>query len=154
MNAEFINPFITALLNVIETMAQIKLLPGKPSKKNGDAAAGDVSGLIGMVGDDIQGSLSITFEERLIAKIMENMLGEKPDGIDSDVKDLVGELTNMICGGAKIALGELGFDFGMATPIVVSGKNHIINHKVDGKKMVMPFSSEAGSLYLEMCFNK
>ena len=154
MNAEFINPFITALINVIETMAQLKLVPGKPSKKNGDTAVGDVSGMIGMVGDQIQGSLSITFEERLVAQIMENMLGEKPDGIDSDVKDMVGELTNMICGGAKNELAEKGYDFGMATPIVVSGKNHIIEHQVNGKKMVLPFSSEAGNLYLEMCFNK
>lgn len=154
VNAEFINPFITALINVLETMAQLTLKPGQVSKKNGNAASGDVTGLIGMVGEKVHGSLSITFEASLIEQIMQNMLGEKPDGIDSDVKDMVGELTNMICGGAKSVLSEKGFDFGMATPIVVSGKNHMIDHQVDGNKMVMPFSSEAGNLYLEMCFNK
>jgi len=61
MNAAFINPFIAALLNVLQTMAQIKLVPGKPKKKSDDQAGGDISGLIGMVG----------------------------------------EITNMICGGAK-----------------------------------------------------
>ena len=40
------------------------------------------------------------------------------------------------------------------TPVVVSGKNHTINHQVNGKKMVMPFSHSTGNLYLEMCFNK
>jgi len=48
----------------------------------------------------------------------------------------------------------LGDTTGMATPVVVSGKNHTIKHQVDGKKMVMPFSHESGNLYLEMCFNK
>ncbi|WP_339720817.1 chemotaxis protein CheX [uncultured Paraglaciecola sp.] len=154
MNAEFINPFIAALLNVMNTMAQIQLVPGKPKKKSDNQARGEVSGLIGMVGDNIQGSMSISFDEGLVLEIMQKMLGEKPDSIDSDVQDMVGEITNMICGGAKNELGQKGYDFGMATPVVVSGINHTIKHQVDGKKMVMPFSHESGKLYLEMCFNK
>ncbi|MFT2092300.1 chemotaxis protein CheX [Paraglaciecola sp. 2405UD69-4] len=154
MNAEFINPFVTALLNVLKTMAQIELVPGKPKKKTDERAFGDVSGLIGMVGNNIQGSLSISFQEALVFEIMEKMLGEKPNTIDSDVKDMVGEITNMICGGAKNELDEKGYDFGMATPMVVSGKNHSVDHQVDGKKMIMPFSHSSGKLYLEMCFNK
>ncbi|GAC20012.1 chemotaxis protein CheX [Paraglaciecola arctica] len=154
MNAEFINPFIAALLNVLKTMAQTELIPGKPKKKSDKHARGDISGLIGMVGDNIQGSMSISFEEGLVLEIMNKMLGEKPESIDSDVQDMVGEITNMICGGAKNELDQKGYDFGMATPIVISGKNHTINHQVDGKKMVMPFSHESGNLYLEMCFNK
>ena len=154
MNAEFINPFIAALLNVLDTMAQIKLLPGKPKKKSDNQARGQVSGLIGMVGDNIQGSMSISLDKGLVLEIMYKMLGEKPDKIDSEVQDMVGEITNMICGGAKNDLGQKGYDFGMATPIVVCGKNHTINHQVDGKKLVMPFSHASGNLYLEMCFNK
>ena len=34
MNAEFVNPFIGGLLNVLETMAQTTLTPGKPKKKS------------------------------------------------------------------------------------------------------------------------
>jgi chemotaxis protein CheX len=154
MNAEFINPFIAALINVMQTMAQTELTPGKPRKKTDDRAIGDVSGLIGMVGKEIQGSLSITFEENLVREIMHKMLGEKPDGIDSDVRDMVGEITNMICGGAKNQLADKGYDFDMATPVVVGGKSHTLTHQVNGKKMVMPFNHEAGNLYLELCFNK
>jgi|TARA_R110000868_G_scaffold186445_3_gene428891 chemotaxis protein CheX len=154
MNADFINPFIAALLDVMQTMAQTQLVPGKPQKKSDNQARGEISGLIGMVGDNIQGSMSISFEEGLVLEIMQKMLGEKPESIDSDVQDMVGEITNMICGGAKNELGQKGYDFGMATPMVVSGKNHTIKHQVDGKKMVMPFSHDSGKLYLEMCFNK
>lgn len=154
MNAAFINPFISALLNVMSTMAQTELTPGKPKKKDDDKACGDISGLIGMVGENIQGSLSISIEENLALTIMENMLGEKPSAINADVKDMVGELTNMVCGGAKNELSQKGFEFGMATPIVVSGKNHTVIHQVDGKKMIMPFNHASGNLYLEMCFNK
>lgn len=154
MNVEFINPFIAALVNVLKTMAQTELKPGKPKKKTDEIASGDVSGLIGMVGDKVKGSLSITFDESLALEIMNRMLGERPDSIDSEVTDMVGEITNMICGGAKSELADKGYDFGMATPIVVAGKDHTINHQVDGPKMIMPFSSDIGNAYLEICFDK
>ena len=154
MNVEFINPFIGALLNVLKTMAQTELQPGKPKKKTDEVARGDVSGLIGMVGPQVKGSLSITFDEQLALDIMQKMLGERPAAIDAEVTDMVGEITNMICGGAKNDLGERGYDFGMATPIVVTGKGHTINHQVDGPKMIMPFTSDNGSCYLEICFDK
>lgn len=154
MNVEFINPFLAALLNVLKTMAQTELKPGKPKKKSDEVARGDVSGLIGMVGPQVKGSLSITFDENLALTIMERMLGERPESIDAEVTDMVGEITNMICGGAKNELSEKGYEFGMATPIVVSGKGHTINHQVDGPKMIMPFKSDAGEAFLEICFDK
>ena len=141
MNAEFVNPFISGLLNVLETMAQTKLTPGKPKRKQGDVAKGDVSGLIGMVGPSVRGSMSITFEER-------------PEKLDAEVGDMVGEVTNMICGAAKRDLADRGFEFGMATPIVVSGKQHTISHQVSGAKIILPFMCDEGLAHLEICFDK
>lgn len=154
MNVEFINPFIAALVNVLQTMAQTELKPGKPKKKTDEVARGDVSGLIGMVGDKVKGSLSITFDEPLALELMNRMLGEKPTSINAEVTDMVGEIANMICGGAKNELADKGYEFGMATPIVVAGKDHSITHQVDGPKMILPFSSDAGNAYLEICFDK
>lgn len=154
MNVEFINPFLSSLINVLSTMAQTQLKPGKPCIKTDEIACGDVSGLIGMVGPQTRGSFSITFDEELALTIMERMLGERPDAIDEEVTDMVGEITNMVTGGAKNLLGEKGFDFDMATPIVVSGKGHTITHKSQGKKIIMPFSCDAGNANIEVSFDK
>lgn len=154
MNVEFVNPFINGLLNVLETMAQTTLKPGKPKRKQSDIAQGDVSGLIGMVGPQVKGSMSITFDEQLALVIMERMVGERHEKIDAEVGDMVGEVTNMICGNAKRDLAEKGFDFGMATPIVVSGKQHTISHQVDGSKLIMPFMCDDGFAHMEICFDK
>ena len=62
MRAEFVNPFLLSLMNVMSTMAQLELKPGAPRKKSDDVARGDVSGLIGMVGPQTKGSFSITFD--------------------------------------------------------------------------------------------
>ena len=152
MNVAFINPFLVSLINVISTMATIDLKPGKPQLKNHDLAKGDVSGLIGMVGPKTRGSLSITFDQTLILEIMNKMLGEKPEFINDEVTDLVGEITNMVTGGAKNLLSEKGYDFDMATPAVVSGKNHTISHKSRGQKIMMPFTNEYGNAFIEICF--
>ena len=134
MRAEFVNPFLASLMNVLKTMASLELKPQKPRVKKDEIARGDVSGLIGMVGTQSRGSMSITFDEGLALEIMENMLGERPTG------------------GAKRILAESGFDFDMATPIVVSGKGHTIRHKCEGAIIIMPFSSQWGNAFIEICF--
>ena len=154
MNVEFINPFLSSLINVLSTMAQTQLKPGKSRIKTDEKACGDVSGLIGMVGPQTRGSFSITFDEQLALTIMERMLGERPDSINEEVTDMVGEITNMVTGGAKNLLGQKGFDFDMATPIVVSGKDHTITHKSQGKKILMPFTCDAGNANIEVSFDK
>lgn len=154
MNAEFVNPFLQALQNVMSMMAQTELKPGKPQLKKDDVARGDVSGIIGMVGPQIKGSFSISFEENLACEIMNKMLGEMPESVDDEVCDMVGEITNMVTGGAKKTLGEKGYEFDMATPIVVSGKDHTISHRSEGPRIIMPFSHIAGKAYIEICFDK
>ena len=154
MKAEYINPFLTSLIDVLKTMGQVELSPGKPQRKDNSKACGDVSGVIGMVGPQVKGSLAITFEKSLVLKTFSNMLGEEVSEIDDQVTDMVGEITNMVCGGAKRLLGEQGYDFDLATPTVVSGDGHSIHHKVDGAKLLMPFEAESGKAYIEICFDK
>jgi chemotaxis protein CheX len=107
-----------------------------------------------MVGSQVQGSLSITFEENLALHVMEKMLGEKVTELNHEVADMVGEITNMICGSAKGELSEKGYEFNMATPAVVTGKNHTINHQVDVPRVILPFDSDFGRAFIEICFNK
>jgi chemotaxis protein CheX len=153
MNAEFINPFLSAMLNVMSTMAKMELTPQKPKLKKGDIAMGDVSGLIGMVSEQTSGSLSITYEASLALATMKSMVGEGPDEINEEITDLVGEITNMVTGGAKRLLSEKGFEFDMATPIVVSGENHTIHHKAKGPVVIIPLNSPHGKAYIEFSFD-
>ncbi len=152
MKADFVNPFLTSLLDVLQTMAQTELTPGKPCLKNDDVARGDVSGLIGLVGPQTKGSFSVTFEKPLALIIFQRMLGSPAETINEEVTDMVGEITNMVTGGAKRILGERGYEFNMATPAVVSGARHTISHKVKGARILMPFSTAEGKAFIEICF--
>ena len=153
MNVEFINPFLNALINVVDIMGHTGLMPEKPRIKTNDVSMGAVSGLIGLVGPQTKGSLSITFETSLALRIMQRMLGDKLKEIHKDVIDMVGEITNMVSGGAKDELSKMGYEFDMATPIVVSGINHSIDHKHEGHVIIIPFNSDSGKVYIEICFD-
>ncbi|MEI6897753.1 MAG: chemotaxis protein CheX [Psychromonas sp.] len=154
MNAEFVNPFLSSFINVLQTMAQVEIKPGRPSIKKDAIACGDISGLIGMVGPTAKGSFSITFDKELALNVFRLMVGEEVDEISDDITDMLGEITNMVAGGAKRQLSEKGFEFNMATPVVVSGPSHTIRHQVDGSKILMPFTSEHGHAFIEICFNQ
>ncbi|EEZ41983.1 chemotaxis protein CheX [Photobacterium damselae subsp. damselae CIP 102761] len=66
---------------------------------------------------------------------------------------MVGEITNMVTGGAKRILADKGYDFDMATPAVVSGRGHTITHKCEGAVIIMPFESDYGRAFIEICFD-
>lgn len=154
MNNDFINPILGSMVNVISTMAMLEVKPAKISLKKNALAFGDVSGVIGMMSPKARGSLAISFPEATILDITQKMLGEPVSEIDDTVTDLVGEITNMVTGSAKQVLENKGFDFAMALPTIVCGKNHKIIHSVQGDVVVIPFDIEAGTFFAEICFNE
>ncbi len=149
MKVEYINPFINAVIHVLKTMGGVSPVPGKPRLKDGNTALGDVSGVIGLAGEGVRGFFVVSFTESCILSFMEKMLGETFDRIDAEVKDAVGEVTNMISGGAKGELSQKGFFFDVAIPSVVSGARHKIEQSTGMPVIVVPFSTEAGAFFIE-----
>jgi chemotaxis protein CheX len=154
MNIEFINPFLVSIINVLATMAKTEAIPDKPFLKTEKSAKGDVTGIIGLTGDKAKGSLAITFTEPAILHIVSKMLGDNLQKIDESVADCVGEITNMVTGGAKKILSEKGYKFNMATPSTIIGKNHAIVHSTKGQVICIPFKIIQGNFFVEVCFEE
>jgi chemotaxis protein CheX len=152
MEARFINPVLTSMVNVLSTMAQMEPKPGKPSLKTHDTAPGIVTGLIAMEGEQASGSLAISFPTVVILDIVKRMLREEKTEVDDMARDLTGEISNMVMGGAKGLLEDEGYHFGLSLPTVLFGEGHTIRHGVDGPRILLPFSAEAGEFFVEICF--
>lgn len=149
MKAELINPFINSASNVLKTMAQLNPVPGKPYVKTDKLTWGVVTGLIGLAGDRATGNMVISFDEGCILKVVSNMLMEDFNEMTEDVLDAVGEITNMISGGAKKELSEHGYSFDMAIPVIVRGQNVEITQITKSPIVVIPFDTEAGKFVVE-----
>ena len=152
MDVRIINPFLEGTVSVMKTMAMIEPIAGKPYMKKDTQARGDVSGIIGFTGS-AKGSLAISFSKSSILTIILNMLGESHDEITGEVRDAVGELTNMISGVARKNLEAQGFNIQAAIPTIISGENHSIVHVLGGPSIIIPFSTSAGPFFVDVCVN-
>ena len=152
LEAQIVNPFLEASLNVLKTMAMMEAEAGKPFLKKDRIAGGNVTGIIGITGD-AQGSMSITFSTSCITAIVTNLFGSSVDEINDEVRDAVGELTNMICGDARRRLESEDISLQAGTPTVVSGNNHSITHIHTGPCIAVPFKTQAGGFVVEVAFN-
>jgi chemotaxis protein CheX len=150
MDVKFINPFLEGTVDVLKTMAFVDPKPGKPYLKKNNLAKGDVSGIIGITGT-IKGSLALSFSAGSILKIVSNMLGEEMTSINGDIRDAVGELTNMVSGAARKKIEEMGYSLSASIPTVVSGKEHSIMHVMGGPSVVIPFETPEGSFVVDIC---
>ena len=126
MKADMINPFITATINVFETMANIVPKKGEIYVKQDDKMTYDISGVIGVAGK-MQGFIVLSFPDTLVLELVSNFLGEKKTHMSRDVIDAVGEFVNMIAGSSKRVFAEQGMKYNIGIPSVITGKNHIIN---------------------------
>lgn len=151
LNMEFINPFLSATLNVLKIQAGTEAKHGQIYiKKASDHFVGDISGIIGIVSDTFTGSVVISFPEKSFLNIISQMLGEEIKVIDKDVCDGAGEIINIIFGQAKISLNELGYGIKTAIPSVVTGKDHTLSAQTKGPVMVIPFESNMGPFFIEI----
>ena len=156
MNVEYINPFINATLNVVTTMAFVKVNAGSHHLNKESVTTDDLTGLIGLAGSNVVGSVIISFSEKAILQIVSNMLGETFETMTPDVSDAVGEITNMIVGGAKRMLADKGFKFNLALPTIIKGKGVTLQLKTRGPRVVVPFTIEdSGATFkIEACIEE
>lgn len=150
MDVKFINPFLYGTAEVLEKMAFIKPIHGKPFVKTDDTALSDVSGIIGMTGDAV-GSLALTFDEECIIYITNKILGENHKEINKEVLSTVGELTNVISGSARKTMEKENLKVFASIPTIVFGKAHTVRHIIKGPSIVIPFQTEKGTFFIDVC---
>ncbi|HOO47692.1 MAG TPA: chemotaxis protein CheX [Deltaproteobacteria bacterium] len=153
MDVKLVNPFIDATIHVLSSMAFTTAHVGKPYLKKDNLAKGDVTGIVGLIGET-RGTLSISFSQQCILTIVSNMFGEKISEINEEVQDAVGELLNIISGQARQKLEGMGRVLKGAIPTVISGKNHSITHITSHSIIAIPFETDTGKFTIEICLEE
>ncbi len=84
-----------------------------------------VSSIIGLIGD-VEGSVVLSFSQRLSLKIASTMLMEEIDEINYNARDALGEFANIVVGNARNKLVDVGFDVKISPPTIIVGQKHEI----------------------------
>ena len=125
-----------AMRNTFE--AEVK--PGKFEIGHGIVSlVGDVSGVIGMVQDELEGTLTLCFNYETMRTILPRVLGKSVTVTHEMAVDAVGDVTNMIFGHLKTALNRRGFELKLGIPSVITGQGHFLSHFHRGHYMIVPF---------------
>lgn len=147
MDVRYINPFINSVTNVFGTMCGLKVTVGKPQLKSGDKPQSDVSGVIGFSGD-AAGSVVIHFSFDTASKIASAFAGIEITPQHADFADALGELANMIAGGARAQFE--GLDISISLPNVIVGRDHNVSASKSTPRIIIPCATDAGTIQVEV----
>lgn len=151
MHVNFINPVLRSMQNILSTMAHIEPKVGTPKvkEKNEIIQGKNITGVMSMTGRRGNASVAITFSEAAILHIANKMLPGGVTTIDGMVIDLVGELANMVLGGAKSELENGGYFFKLSLPTIILGSDYLIAHRTDAPIIMLPFTMPEGGFVIE-----
>ncbi|EXX88632.1 chemotaxis protein CheC [Paenibacillus darwinianus] len=120
MNAQYINPFLTSSIHVIETMIQIKPSIGQLVLKTLQERSDLLMLKIGIVGA-FQGEVIFCFPQDVALKIVSSMMGGYPVAeMDDMCRSAISELGNMISGNASTMLYNEGIVVDITPPDIMS----------------------------------
>ena len=147
MDVRFINPFVRSICNTFETMCAMSVTVEKPQLKTGAEPTTDVSGVIGFSGD-AAGSVVLQFSFETASAIATAFAGIPIDQNHEDFADAIGELANMVAGGAKAQFE--GLDTSISLPNVVVGKSHNVSACKNSPRIMIPCTTAVGSFQVEV----
>jgi len=150
MRAEYINPFISSLTNAFRTMLGCEVRRREISVKSNHSPRHEISGVIGLSGRAV-GTVVLSLSESVALKAASTLLMSEATEINDEVVDAVGELTNVVAGGAKAQLAE--FQLSVSLPNVVTGRGHEVRFPSDVIPICVAFDSDWGSLAVEVGFS-
>jgi len=149
LTAEYINPVISATVNVFETMLGCTPRRTSLSLKTENAPLHELSAVIGVSGK-AAGTIVLSLSTQTALGVLEAMLGIVETEINTEVCDATGELTNMIAGAAKAQLEK--YDLSISIPNIISGKGHEIHYPSRVQPFCITFDSDLGPFAIEIGF--
>lgn len=150
---ELITPFIEAAKDTFQTMASMELRRKEVFLKQGFTMYGDISGVVGLSGVTT-GTCALSLPNDLAEEVIRNLLmtPESTPLPEEGLRDGVGELVNMVAGGAKTRLSASQYTFDITLPTIISGGEHEVFHRSSTHCVVIVLENRKGqTLALDVC---
>ncbi len=117
---KFISEVTPAVISTMLSWEAPAEIPFLPNDSVHSFTIGNINGSIGF-GGMVCGTLFFSVSLTQAAEMASALLGEPADPESRDCLDVVGELTNMMAGGIKTRLNELGYPMVMSIPNIIRG---------------------------------
>ncbi len=153
MDGKLLQAVRDTTLDIFQTMISMDPQPEEPISGDKSPLNGGISGIVGIAGKT-RGTISIHFDKNLAIKIASNILEEEINEINDDVEDAVGEIANMVAGGAKTKLFRSDISFDISIPTVIAGEDFVMESKMDGEGTLLPFTVGREKFFVEISLQR
>ncbi|MBX2851231.1 MAG: chemotaxis protein CheX [Phycisphaeraceae bacterium] len=152
MDTSYIVAFVSSVQDVASTALDMTIQVGQPRMHEGNSGGNDVSAIIGLSGDCV-GSIALCLSTTTAAAMVGRFVGMEIDPDGPDFADGVGELANMISGGAKARFAAER-NVSISCPSVVMGPNHRVIQQKDLPVVELPIQSECGEILIVLAIQE
>ena len=112
--------FQEAARETLSTMAMLEMEVGESVPARSISSTLGLTATMGLCGES-EGLLVLSLGAPLACRIVASMLGMEEDEVEDDLVDGVGEIANMVAGGAKTALADGPHAFDLSLPAMIRG---------------------------------
>lgn len=151
LQKEYISPFIRSINELFNTMLDLEVSDEKPFVDiNETVFQIGIAANVGISGK-IKGVISLLLTEEVALFLTSRFMDDNYEVFNDFVKSTIGELTNIIVGGAKRHFIEMDQDFKIAIPNIFIGKIKEVYTNETIPSIYIPFSVEQKTFYLKIC---
>jgi chemotaxis protein CheX len=148
MRVEFINPFVQAVTEVLESELGSAPERGSIGLQRSAYTSNEVTAVVAVAGE-VAGMVMFAMTEKTATGMVSKMLGQDFPEFDALAQSGIAEIGNVITGRAAVLLSEAGFPSDLAPPMLLIGKNTMIS-TLDVQRLVIPMVTEFGSVEVQV----
>ncbi|MBV9896991.1 MAG: chemotaxis protein CheX [Chloroflexi bacterium] len=148
MRAEFINPFLQAATEVLESELGSAPTRGSIGLQRSAYTSDDVTAVVAVTGE-IAGMVMFAMTGETARAMVSRMMGQDFPELDALAQSGIAEIGNVITGRAAILLAEAGFPSDLAPPMLLVGRGTMIS-TLDVQRLVIPLETELGKIEIQV----
>jgi chemotaxis protein CheX len=148
MKVEFVNPFVQAATEVLESELRGATKRGTLRLDKTAVTTDEVTAVVGVTGT-LNGLVMYSMSEATALGIVSRVMGQDFADFDPLAQSGIGELGNVITGRAGVLLSEAGYPSNISPPSLVIGKGTMIT-TLDLVRLVLPLETDVGALEIQV----
>ncbi len=148
MRYDYIDPFVTTTIRVLDSTIRGTVRRGDVVMLQGERMKGDVAVQVRVSGD-AEGDIILSMETATALKLCTSLFGGEFSAMTPQSEDALMELANMITGNAVSVLNDQGFDFTVSPPSVIT-KTAPGPARSNRETMQIPLFSDCGEMTMSV----
>jgi len=148
VKVEFVNPFIQAASEVLESELGGEVQRGNLRLQKSAFTTNEITALVGVTGK-VSGMVLYSMSQETALGLVSRMMGQQFEEFDALAQSGIGEVGNVITGRAGVLLSEAGYPSNITPPALVVGKGTMVT-TLDLNRLVFPLETEVGALEVQV----